>query len=185
MTGADRRRLFVAVTLPSPVTAALDGAVAPLRGRFPGLRWVPPDRWHLTLAFLGEVDGAVVPALEERLARAAARSAPMRLRLGRGGRFDGRVLWVAVTGDLPALRRLAERTGAAARRVGIDVDRRPHRPHLTLARLRRPADLQPAVAALADHAGPEWSASEFGLVRSVLGEQAQYTTVATYPLGGP
>lgn len=182
MSGPGRRRLFVALPVPAPVAAALDARVAPLRASLPGLRWVPADRWHLTLTFLGDVADADLPELEQRLGRAAARSASLRLRLGAGGRFGGRVLWVGVDGDRDALRRLAERTTAAARRTGIDVERRRLRPHLTVARASRPTDLRPLVGALADPAGPEWTATHLALVHSTLGEQARYDTVATYPL---
>jgi 2'-5' RNA ligase len=49
-------RLFVAIW-PDPASlAVLRGAVAQARSAFPDLRWQPEERWHLTLAFLGEAD---------------------------------------------------------------------------------------------------------------------------------
>ena len=80
-------RLFVAVQPPQNALKELDAAVAPLRSAWPDLRWAGQDRWHLTLAFLGEVADTRLDGLRERLARAASRHNEMRVRIGRGGAF--------------------------------------------------------------------------------------------------
>ena len=89
-------RAFVALIPPAAVLAELDAAVAPLRTAHPVLRWTPGAQWHLTLAFLGEIDDRVLPELADRLERAGRRHAPMSLALGGGGRFGDRVLWTRV-----------------------------------------------------------------------------------------
>jgi 2'-5' RNA ligase len=177
-------RLFVAVELPTAVRDDLDAALPSLRAVSPEhLRWVPPARWHLTLAFLGEVAEPAADELRERLARAARRHGPTQLTVRGGGRFDGRVLWAGLVGDVDALRRLAQSVAAGARRAGVPVEDRPYRPHLTLARARRPTDLRPLAAGLADYAGPAWQATEIALVHSHLGPEPRYDTLVTWPLG--
>jgi len=89
-------RAFVAVVPPAEALAELDAVVAPLCAARPELRWTPASQWHLTLAFLGEIDEDLLPDLGERLARAARRHPPMPLALGGGGRFGDRVLWTRV-----------------------------------------------------------------------------------------
>jgi 2'-5' RNA ligase len=203
-------RAFVALVPPAGALAELETAVAPVRAAHPGLRWTPPAQWHLTLAFLGEVDEGVLPELTERLARAARRHPPTPLALAGGGRFGDRVLWTrvhaaaapgrgsAVPADrvphpggprgIDGVRRLAASVTAAARRSGIPVDDRPYRPHLTLARTRDGADLRPAVAALGGFTGSPWTADAVHLVRSRLGAgpggTAAHAVVAAWPLGG-
>lgn len=180
-------RLFVAVDPPSHEVARLSAA-APIRSDT--LRWVPTEQWHLTLVFCGEVAERVVPGLEERLTRAAGRTAPFELRLHGAGTFPrqasrARVLWVGVGGDVDALSRLAERCTAAARRCGIDVEDRPYRPHLTLARGRGGAvDARAEVTALQTYDGPPWRVTSLRLVHSTLGAQARHDTVAEIPLSG-
>lgn len=185
-------RLFVAVVPPPVVIEDVTRAVEPLRGEWPSLRWARPDQWHLTLTFLGSVPDEGMPELQRRLARAAGRAAPMRLVVTAGGSFGSRrrarVLWLRVDGDREPLRRLAQATGAAARRCGIEVDERPYRPHVTLARAREPADVTGLLDRLADHRGPEWTADTLHLVESRLGAHADrgsvYESVAHWPLGG-
>jgi 2'-5' RNA ligase len=183
--GRAMMRLFVAVTPPSRVVEELQTATAAMRSAHPQLRWALPDQWHLTLAFLGEVGDQARADLSARLGRVAARHAPMRLALHGAGRFGDRVLWTRVGGDVTALRGLAASVRAAALRAGIDVEDRPYRPHLTLARAREHGDLRPVVEAMADFAGSSWTAGELHLVRSHLGAgPARYEQVASWELTG-
>ena len=198
-------RLFVAVAPPEEPLGHLREAVAAVRsgdahsgtgggataatlGRSDfaaaGLRWAAPERWHLTLAFLGEVEEARLDPLRERLARAAGRYPPLHLAFAGAGRFDGRVLWVGLTGDTEALQRLAGSVAGAARHTGIAVEDRRYRPHLTLARTARPTDLRPLVAALEGYAGPLWVASEARLVRSFRGPRPRHEPLGAFPLRG-
>ncbi|WP_167157979.1 RNA 2',3'-cyclic phosphodiesterase [Streptomyces sp. MBT27] len=185
-------RLFAAVLPPARAVDELRLAVRELT-TLPGageLRWTGREGWHLTLAFLGEVDERVLDELHERLRRAARRTDPFALRLHGGGRFDGRALWAGVAGGLDELRLLAERADAAARRSGVPMDQhRRYVPHLTLARSRTPVDLKPCVGALAAFEGSPWQVTELTLVRSSLpragvpGERPCYEAVARWPLG--
>ncbi|MFJ3900213.1 RNA 2',3'-cyclic phosphodiesterase [Streptomyces sp. NPDC090025] len=188
-------RLFAAVLPPPAQLAELAAAVdrlVPLPGA-DGLRWTARPGWHFTLAFMGEVDEALLPELSERLGRAAHRTAPFPLRLHGAGHFGRAVLWAGAAGGLDELRRLAERADAAARRAGVSMDEhRRYTPHLTVARARDrtgAVDLTPFVAALDGFEGGRWEVGELVLVRSNLpsgqpGERPRYETVAAWPLGG-
>jgi RNA 2',3'-cyclic 3'-phosphodiesterase len=169
-------RLFVAVGPPDDVLTHLAAAVDAVRADHPDLQWVPPQRWHLTLAFYGEVPDADVGRASRRVARAARGVAPIPLSFTGAGRFGDRVVWVGVAGDVDRLRSLAE---AAA------VERRPYRPHLTVARVRRGGDSRAAADALSSYAGPGWSADEVRLVRSWLGPQPRHETIGAWPLRPP
>ncbi|MEU9580328.1 RNA 2',3'-cyclic phosphodiesterase [Streptomyces chilikensis] len=188
-------RLFAAVLPPKDVIQDLADAVAPLRDLPAGrdLRWTEPANWHLTLAFYGEVDEDLLPALRERLARAAAHTGPFALALGGAGQFGrGRALWAGVRGDVRDLRFLASRTEAAARRAGVPADgHRRYRAHLSLARSGRGGaapDVRPLLDALDGYRSRSWTVDELALVHSRLprsgipGEQPRYETVARWEL---
>ncbi|MFE3657879.1 RNA 2',3'-cyclic phosphodiesterase [Streptomyces sp. NPDC059165] len=186
-------RLFAAVLPPEEALRELGRAVDRLHV-LPGgddLRWTARPGWHFTLAFMGEVDGGLLPDLHERLGRAAHRSESFRLRLHGGGHFGRRALWVGAAGGLDAMRMLAERSGAAARRAGVPMEEhRRYHAHLTVARTRTDTDLRPFTDALHDFEGAPWLVSRLALVRSNLpgggapGARPRYEEVGSWPLGG-
>ena len=186
----DLMRLFVAIAPPPAVLDELDTLAEPLRADRPDLRWTGREAWHVTLAFLGQVDQAAVARLLPRLERAARRHPRFRLAFCGAGAFPsaGRanVLWSGLSGDRGALARLAESVIAGASRAGApppDKGRR-FQPHLTLARCRMPADVTELVAALGGFEGQPWTADRVHLVRSRLGatEQPRYSSLGSWPL---
>ncbi|MGW6420331.1 RNA 2',3'-cyclic phosphodiesterase [Streptomyces sp. NPDC055055] len=187
-------RLFAAVV---PPPARLDelGRVVDRLHRLPGadgLRWTSRPGWHLTLAFMGEVDEELLPELRTRLGRAAHRTPPFPLRLHGGGHFGRRALWAGVAGDLDTLRLLAERSDAAARRAGVAMEEhRRYQAHLTVGRVRGDGmSLRSLVDELGSFEGERWAVTELALVRSQLpgdgipGERPRYETVGVWPLEG-
>ncbi|MEU2230065.1 RNA 2',3'-cyclic phosphodiesterase [Streptomyces vietnamensis] len=187
-------RLFAAV-VPSPECLDELGRVVDRLHRLPGaerLRWTSRPGWHLTLAFMGEVDEELLPELRARLERAAHRTPPFSLRLHAGGHFGRRTLWVGVAGDLDLLRLLAERSDAAARRAGVPMDEhRRYQAHLTVGRARGDGvALGSFVEELGGFEGARWRVGELALVRSNLpgggvpGAQPRYEAVGAWPLEG-
>lgn len=187
----------MAVTPPPEAREHLRRAVAELeelpevREYADTYRWTSTDQWHLTLAFLGEVDDRLVADLRRRMTRAAGRYPAMRLALAAGGAFSSRrrarVLWVGVRGDTERLGALARSVSAGARRARIDVSgENRFRAHLTLARLREPTDVTAAVRELDSYAGPWWTADRIAVVRSRLGQgpggRAVHEVVSTHEL---
>jgi RNA 2',3'-cyclic 3'-phosphodiesterase len=181
--------MFVAVAPPPAVLDELETAAAPLRGTRHDLRWTSREAWHITLAFLGEVDETATSRLAPRLERAAVRHGPFSVRFTGAGAFPAaaraRVLWCGLGGDVRALAGLAGAVAAGARRAGAKPpdEGRPFRPHLTLARCRMPADVREVVAALDGYDGTPWTADRIHLIHSRPGEQPRYSTLGSWPLG--
>ena len=184
-------RLFVAITPDAAALDELEAIVAPHRAAWPELRWTSPQAWHVTLAFLGDVDEAVTGRLSVRLERAAGRHPSLELSAAGAGAFPSsskaNVLWTGIAGDLDALRGLSGSVGAGARRAGAPPagEGRRFRPHITLARCRVPADVRLLVAGLADISGTCWRADRIHLIRSYLGAQSRYETLGSWPLRTP
>jgi RNA 2',3'-cyclic 3'-phosphodiesterase len=182
-------RLFVAVVPPPEALGELAAVVEPLRIAAPELRWAGRESWHLTLAFLGEVDEGRLTELSTRLERAARRHPQQRLSITGGGAFPSagraRVVWAGIKGDGRALAALAASVAAGARRAGApppDEGRKYH-PHLTLARCRQPADVRSLTGELALASGPDWTADAIHLIRSHLtGKSPQYEVLGSWPL---
>jgi RNA 2',3'-cyclic 3'-phosphodiesterase len=169
-------RLFIAVLPPPGVVRALEALPRPdLRV----LRWTTPEQWHVTLAFLGEVDAGQVPVVATAIAVAAARAAdPPEATLGPATTRVGRsLLWAPVGG----LDDLAAATRAALDEAGAPLAEaeagRPFRGHVTLARSRG-RHAVPAVLAGTPVTG-RWQVDSLCLVRSTLDpDHARYETIA-------
>ncbi len=132
-------RSFVAVPFAEDVKGAYRALYDEGRSLFPLLRWVRPENLHLTVRFLGDTPPEVVGPLREAVAAEVAREASFSLTIGPPGQFSGRagaprVLWFAIEMGRGILERVARGVERAARRCGFPRERRPWRPHLTVAR---------------------------------------------------
>lgn len=125
-------RLFVALSLPPGVVAALER----IQQGVPGARWVPPENMHLTLRFIGEADGALFEDLIEALAEVTVPA--FDLDIASVGHFESRrlptALWAGVRPQ-PALKQLQAKVERACQAVGLAPEARKFAPHVTLARL--------------------------------------------------
>ena len=87
-------RLFVAIPMPADVTAELSRLCVGL----PAIRWMDEDTFHLTLRFIGEVEGWRADEVDEALS--SIRCRPFDLSLRGVGTFEkaGKIetLWVGV-----------------------------------------------------------------------------------------
>ena len=143
------QRLFVAIDLPEEVTESLEQICVGL----PGARWTDPEQYHLTLRFIGEVDGLVYRDIEAGLAEVEFE--PFTLTLQSFGHFPPRgepkVLWAGVTPTDPIepLRRAVDRVVNGA---GVKPERRKFSPHVTVARFPYGAPIQRLQRFLAGHA---------------------------------
>ena len=178
-------RMFVAVVPPEEVVEDLDDFLSVRRsaGEF---RWTLADQWHVTLAFAAHVPDRSFDSFCERLSAVAGKQAAYDTRIGGGGAFPhpdaARVLFAGVEGSFDELSRLARN---AANTAGVPVDGQRFHPHVTLARLGRPANVTKWVRLLDSYTGPAWSVSELALVESHLGEgprkRPRYEVRATFP----
>lgn len=182
-------RVFVAVALPDDVRSHLAERLErdrrTLAGRIPDdVRWTPSERWHITLAFVGDVDAEAAEKGSTVLADVLEHERPASVALVGCAMFGGTVLHVPVLGRDGALTMLATRTREVLASVGVTCDARPFRPHVTVGRLRRPAPgTRRVVAALADYVGPEWTVDRVHVVQSVLGTEPEYRTLSTAIVG--
>ena len=174
-------RLFVALELPERVRdllSALDGGV-------PGARWASDAQLHLTLRFIGEVDGNVAHDIDDALA--SIRAPAFTLELVGVGEFGGkrpRALWAGVRQN-DSLLHLQKKIETALQRIGLPAEERKFSAHVTLARMRA-APRDKVVQFLTHHAlfasGP-FQVEQFVLFSSHLGSGGSvYRAERAYPL---
>ena len=136
-------RLFLAINLPSSVVAAIDHEVAALRAAAPAVRWIPPEKWHLTVRFIGEQPLERVAAIREAIDAATVRHADAPLAIRGVGAFPNfrraRIVWIGVAPD-PRLEMLHHDIESACVALGMEHEGRPFRPHVTIARVAHGVD---------------------------------------------
>jgi 2'-5' RNA ligase len=140
-------RLFVALALPDAVAEPL----MLIQAGVPGARWMERAQLHLTLRFIGEVDGSDAAAIHDALAQ--IRSPRFTLELKGVGEFGGktpRALWAGVR-SADEVVHLQRKIESALQRIGMAAEERKFKPHVTLARLRA-APVGRVMDYLADHA---------------------------------
>jgi 2'-5' RNA ligase len=139
-------RLFVALTLPDAIAEGL----GLMQSGVPGARWMEREQLHLTLRFIGEVDGRDASAIDDALSQ--IRSPRFALQLKGVGEFGGktpRALWAGVQNEADVLH-LQRKIESALQRIGLPAEERKFKPHVTLARLRA-APAGRVMDYLADH----------------------------------
>ena len=190
-------RMFAAVMPPQDVLDELGEFLGPRQEashESGELRWTRPGSWHLTLAFMADVPDRSLDDLLDRLTRAGKRRSPFTLRLDGAGAFPNparaKVLYAAVGGDPEAveeLRRLATGARAAANKAGAPSDGAAFRPHLTLARVRRPVEATRWLRVLSTYRSRDFPVTEMVLVESHLGQgpgnRPRYEVVQSFALG--
>jgi 2'-5' RNA ligase len=175
-------RLFVAIDLPPAIKKEL-GTIS---FGLPGARWVPADQLHLTLRFIGEVDGGLYKDIKEMLATVTM--APFTIRLQGLGHFPPRkrprVLWVGIEAN-DLLMRLRGRIESILVRGGLEPEGRKYSPHITIARLQDTPSVKVGnfIAANGLFATTPFPVQDFLLYSSKLtAKGAIHTIEASYPL---
>src|SRR5436190_806437 len=162
-------RLFTAVDLPVEMPGQIEALLDRLRPTAP-IHWSPVANLHITTKFIGEWPEQRLPELTGALAAIPARD-PVAIRVRQLGFFPTprapRIFWVGV--ESPTLSALAADTDRAAAALGIEAEKRPYSPHLTLARIKERtslAELHQAIATLGIPDFGAFDARSFFLYRS-------------------
>jgi 2'-5' RNA ligase len=174
-------RIFAAIELPLSVRQTL----ATLKMGIPGARWIEPAEMHLTLRFIGEVDGAAED--DVRMVLGGVSHAPFSVTLEGVGQFGDKAphtLFVGVQPSDPLLR-LAAKIEQVLQRIGLPPETRRYTPHVTVARLKNGSRARVGQF-LAEHGlfrvGPI-PVETFELFSSHLGRSgAHYRSESTYTL---
>lgn len=133
----------MAIKLPEELIKALSGVAALLDRRSKGISWTNPLSIHLTLKFIGEMPEEKAEEVGNRLLEAAEGIKPFTVTVESIGAFPTlrapRVVWAGIREE-PALMTLAAKIEERLISAGIEKDEKPFHPHLTLCRIKSPAE---------------------------------------------
>ena len=177
--GDERLRLFLALQLPADVVEALAGWQSRELGSPAGVRLVPRENLHVTLAFLGSRPAGELPAILDVLGRAAADAEPLRLDVT-GYRETRSVGMLTLADEAGAAAGLAGRLHDDLEELGVyRREARPWLPHVTVLRFRERPRLRPEPPPLG------WVSSDAAAFLSRLHPTgARYEVHDSFRLGG-
>ena len=137
----EKIRAFIAIELPEDVKRHLAAVIQVLAEQIPpAVRWVTPERMHLTVRFLGDTAVNRLPALVKALDTAVSRQTPFTLYLDQLGCFPNkkrpRVIWAGLSDSEKALPGFKQAVDACLSPLGWEPEGRPFQPHLTLGRVK-------------------------------------------------
>ena len=168
-------RAFVAVDLDAMTVRRVARVADRLRmaSGAPSAVWTPPAKIHVTVKFMGELPAKAVALLGKAVGALAEGKRAPRAGTWRLDAFpsveETQVVVLALEDPKGDLAKLAAQLDKVASKHGIAREAREFRPHVTLARLKRPYDTRRWIKAeLAETAG-ECRATGLTLYRSERG----------------
>lgn len=186
----DLVRCFVCIEVGENVKAKLGSWVSDLRISAPEIRWVKENAFHITLKFCGEISYALLYKLENALEHGfnLKKLRAFSLELSGIGAFPGfrnpKVLWAGVGGEDDQIHRIVSVVERAALAAGIEPERRPFHPHVTVARIPPNVEVPLSVFREINKKGEfwgKWKVSSVALMRSELRPEGPiYTRVAVF-----
>jgi 2'-5' RNA ligase len=154
--------------------------------------WVRPGNIHLTVVFMGDVKEQDIPYIISAIDNITIKYEPFGISLGGMGLFPDirrpRVLWLGLDGEIERLASFRDDLQKPLEVFGIEQEKRPFRPHLTLGRFRRPVKEKSLLIKMLDEhgdiSGPVGKLDELILFKSNLKPTgAEYTKLNSWPLG--
>ena len=154
------KRIFVAIDISEDVRREIADHISRLKKVYPHtmVKWEPIEKFHLTMKFFGDTDELQLARINDQVARAAASVSPFKLVARGPGSFRRResaVLWIGVEespGQVGRLSQIAHILEGGGREL-----RRFH-PHITIARIKKPAQARELIDA---HNRSDLDAHEF------------------------
>ena len=182
----------MAVPLSDEIRTALTAMQTRLKVTDANVRWVAPEAFHLTVAFLGDREASLRAPIEEACAKVVSQNSPFRVEVRGGSTFPKRgpgplkTLWVGVSEGASAWKILARQAEESLAVFGVPPGNELV-PHITLGRVKSEQNmtaLRAAVAAEADTNCGAQIADRITLIQSFLNpDGATYQEVCSWPLG--
>lgn len=132
-----RSHFFFAVRIPEQTKMIMQKHIEKIKGRIPFSRWVHHQDLHITLAFLGSAPPDQLLRAESNVKDALLDEKAFTLKINKLGVFGSvdspRVFW-ADTEESKNLQSIRKKVFSACEEAGFQLETRPFRPHITLAR---------------------------------------------------
>ncbi|MCJ7615953.1 MAG: RNA 2',3'-cyclic phosphodiesterase [Desulfobacterales bacterium] len=140
----DTIRTFIAFKLPENIILSIRKIQEDIKSYAFKVRWVNPEKIHLTLKFLGNINDTDIEKVSESIINTVNCHAPISLAVKGAGVFPGikspRVIWVGITGEIEKLTSIQKDIEENLEKLGFPREKRPFKGHLTLGRIKGKID---------------------------------------------
>jgi len=133
-------RSFLAIELPKPIIKKIEEVQGDLKSTHAEVRWVSPEKIHLTLKFFGNIDESRIDLIFKSIEESIRNTSPFSLKVRGVGAFPNlknpRVIWMGLVEGREILVSLQKQIETQLEKVGFQPEDRPFHPHLTLGRIK-------------------------------------------------
>jgi 2'-5' RNA ligase len=163
-------RSFLAIELPNPIFKKIEEVQGDLKSTHADVRWVNPEKIHLTLKFFGNIEESRIDPIFKSIEEPIRNTQPFSLRVRGVGAFPNlknpRVIWMGLTDGEEVLTSFQRQIDTQLERIGFQPEDRHFHPHLTLGRMRSSRGKQELVGRMEKHKEEEFG--EIQVERVVL-----------------
>ena len=163
-------RSFLAIELPKPILKRIEEVQGDLRSTHADVRWVSPEKIHLTLKFFGNIEESRIDLIFKSITEPVRDALPFSVRVRGAGAFPSmknpRVIWMGLADGKEMLISLQKQIEDRLEKIGFECEDRPFQPHLTLGRMKSSRGKEELVERMGKYTEEEFG--DFPVERVVL-----------------
>ena len=163
-------RSFLAIELPKPILGKIEEVQGDLRTTHADVRWVSPEKIHVTLKFFGNIEESRIDLIFKSIEEPMRDALPFSVRVRGAGAFPSlknpRVIWMGLADGKEMLISLQKQIEDRLAKIGFEPEDRPFQPHLTLGRMKSSRGKEELVRRMEKYTEEEFGA--FQVERVVL-----------------
>jgi 2'-5' RNA ligase len=133
-------RSFLAIELPKPILRKIEEVQEDLRLTHADVRWVSPEKIHLTLKFFGDIEESTIDSISKSIKEPIQNTLPFSIKVQGIGAFphlkNPKVIWMGLVNGREVLTSLQKQIETQLEKIGFQPEDRPFHPHLTLGRMK-------------------------------------------------
>lgn len=163
-------RSFLAIELPKPILRKIEEVQGDLRSTHADVRWVNPEKIHLTLKFFGDIEESRIDPIFKSIEEPTRNTLPFSLKASGVGAFpqmkNPRVIWMGLVDGKEVLTSFQKQIETQLEKIGFQPENRPFHPHLTLGRMKSSRGKEELIGRMEKHREEEFG--DFQVERVIL-----------------
>jgi 2'-5' RNA ligase len=185
-------RSFLAIELPKLILKKIEEVQRDLRSTRADVRWVNPEKIHLTLKFFGNIEESRIDPIFKSIEEPIRNTPPYSIEVKGVGAFpqlrNPRVIWIGLVNGKEILTSFQKQIETQLEKIGFQTENRPFHPHLTLGRMKSSRGKEEMVERMEKHREEEFG--DFQVERVILFKSdlkpsgPVYTLLREIKLGG-